>query len=127
MSHSVVHFAIHAEDCQRARAFYEAVFQWYFEPWGPPNFYLLYTGGRKTDRPQGALQLRHEPLTGSGMRGFECTVSVSDLEKISAEIARAGGTILHPATTIPGVGRLIQFSDTEGNIACAMQYEQPFD
>ena len=29
-------FAIHVDDVDRARAFYEAVFGWVFEPWGPP-------------------------------------------------------------------------------------------
>ena len=33
------HFAINADDVQRAKAFYEKVFGWAFNPWGPPNFY----------------------------------------------------------------------------------------
>ena len=28
---------------------------------------------------------------------------------------------------IPGVGRLVEFADTEDNIACAMQYEPGVD
>jgi hypothetical protein len=35
------HFSINADDVQRAKGFYEAVFGWTFEPWGPPDFYLL--------------------------------------------------------------------------------------
>jgi hypothetical protein len=39
MSAKLRHVAINADDVQRARRFYEAVFGWRFEPWGPPNFY----------------------------------------------------------------------------------------
>ncbi len=38
------HFSIHADNCQRAKAFYEQVFGWTFEPWGPPNFWRIHTG-----------------------------------------------------------------------------------
>ena len=31
------------DDVDRARRFYEAVFGWEFEPWGPPGFYLILT------------------------------------------------------------------------------------
>ena len=37
MPNDVAHFAIHADDCQRAKRFYEEVFGWTFEPWGPPG------------------------------------------------------------------------------------------
>ena len=41
MPNDIAHFAIHADDCQRAKAFYEKVFGWTFEPWGPPNFWRI--------------------------------------------------------------------------------------
>ena len=44
MPNNLSSFAIHADDVQRARRFYEAVFGWRFEPWGPPDFYLIHTG-----------------------------------------------------------------------------------
>lgn len=34
-------FAINADDVPRARDFYQKVFDWTFEPWGPPNFYRI--------------------------------------------------------------------------------------
>ena len=33
-----------------------------------------------------------------------------------------GGRVTVPKMVISGVGELIEFSDTEGNIACAMRY-----
>ena len=73
MPNDVVHFAIHANDCQRAKAFYEAVFGWSFEPWGPPNFWLIHTSPSGI---RGALQERRVPVEGQGMTGFECTIGV---------------------------------------------------
>ncbi len=37
MGNHIRHFAIHADDVERARNFYAAVFDWRFEPWGPPD------------------------------------------------------------------------------------------
>lgn len=121
MPHPVVHFAVHADDVPRAKAFYEAVFGWEFEAWGPPDFYLIHTGGEGAIR--GALQARHEPLSGAGLRGFECTVAIDDVAATRSAVEAAGGTILLAEATIPTVGTLVKFADTEGNVLCAMRYE----
>ena len=44
MANNLSFFSIHADDLDRARGFYEQVFGWRFEPWGPPGFYLIHTG-----------------------------------------------------------------------------------
>lgn len=121
MPNDVAHFAIHATDCERARTFYERVFGWRFEPWGPPDFWRIETSPGAI---AGALHGRREPLDGVGMRGFECTIAVEDAEAVAAAIAAAGGTVLAPPYVMPGVGTLVQFEDTEGNVAGAMQYER---
>ncbi len=69
MPNDVAHFAIHADDCQRAKRFYEEVFGWTFEPWGPPDFWRIHTSPKGIF---GALQKRRAPVTGSGMIGYEC-------------------------------------------------------
>lgn len=122
VTHNVVHFAIHADDVERARHFYEAVFGWRFEAWGPPGFYNVMTGD--DDRPgiQGALHGRDEPLSGGGNRGFTCTVAVDDLAAIREKVVANAGTITHEEIEIPTVGTLTQFLDTEGNELAAMVY-----
>ncbi len=122
MPSNVVHFAIHADDVDRAREFYERVFSWRFEAWGPPDFYLVQTGTEAEPGIRGALQARQAPVEGDGMIGFECTVGVDDVDAIAAAVEEHGGTILMPRATIPTVGDLIKFKDTEGNVLCAMQY-----
>ena len=122
MPHNVVHFAIHADDVERARRFYSAVFGWRFEAWGAPNFYRIHTGTPDDPGIEGALHERHEPLDGRGVRAFECTVSVDDLAAARASVAGHGGTVRTEDIEIAEVGTLFQFLDTEGNVLCAMHY-----
>ncbi len=69
-------FAINADDVSRARDFYQKVFDWKFEPWGPPNFYLIETGDAPPGGSGGLLQERRELVSGGRMIGFECTIVV---------------------------------------------------
>jgi uncharacterized protein len=124
MPNNVVHFDIHADDLARARRFYERVFGWKFHAWGPPDFFLIRTGTKKDPGIHGALTRRHEPVIGRGVVGFECTISVVDIDATAAAIEANGGKIVLRKTEIHGVGRIIQFHDTEGNIVAAMQYDE---
>lgn len=123
-SNNVVHFAVNADDVARAKTFYENVFGWRFEEWGPPDFYLIQTGESENCGIRGALQQRTEPMTGTGSNGYECSISVQNLHSTATAIKANGGQIVMDEVEIPSVGRLIKFSDTEGNIACAMQYNE---
>jgi predicted enzyme related to lactoylglutathione lyase len=121
--HSPVrHFAINADNIERARAFYAQVFGWRFHAWGPPGFFMIETGA-SADTPavNGSLQERRSLVEGERMTGFECTITVPDIAAAERAIVAAGGTILMPVATIPTVGHLIWFRDTEGNVAGAMQ------
>ena len=121
-THNVAHFDVAADDVERARRFYERVFGWRFEAWGPPDFYLIHTGPPGDPGIHGSVSKRNEPLTGRGRRGYECTISVDDLTAIRASVLANGGRILLEEHEIVGVGRLIRFEDSEGNIVYAMRY-----
>jgi uncharacterized protein len=126
----LAHFAINADDLPRARAFYENVFGWTFTPWGPPGFFQISMGDAAAV-PQamaiGALQQRRELEPGVRLRGFECTISVPDIDATARAIGANGGRIVMPPVTLPGVGHLLFFEDPEGNYAGAMQYERRAD
>jgi len=109
MANNVVHFDIHADDLSRARRFYERVFGWRFRAWGPPDFLLIQTGPDSEPGIHGALTRRHDPVTGRGMIGFECTISVDAIDATAAAIEANGGKISLPKTVIATVGTLIQF------------------
>jgi len=44
MPNNLAHFAINADDTARARGFYQNVFGWQFQAWGPPDFFQISTG-----------------------------------------------------------------------------------
>jgi hypothetical protein len=117
------HFAINADDVPRARRFYERVFGWRFEAWGPPNFLQIFPGTGNDSDVLGALQGRRELIDGQRTVGFECSFRVEDVDAIAASVTANGGSIIIPRTLIPTVGYLIFFRDTEGNAVGAMQYD----
>lgn len=123
MATNVSHFAINADDVARARRFYENVFGWRFDAWGPPGFFQIETGDDDSPGLRGALQQRRELAEGVRITGFECTIGVPDVDAAAAAITSGGGQVLMERTTIAGVGHLIFFEDTEGNIAGAMEYD----
>ena len=118
---NVLHFAIQADDLDRAQTFYARVFGWRFEAWGPPDFYRIHTGTPGDPGIEGALERRHTALSGGGSRGFTCTVSVPDIKATRQRIEAEGGKVLFEGD-IPTVGTVLSFYDSEGNVVSAMQY-----
>ena len=124
MPNNLSFFAINADDVPRARKFYEAVFGWSFEPWGPPNFYLIETGKEQIPAVGGALQERRQLVPGQKMVGFECTISVADIDQTIRAVEANGGRIAAPKFHIHTVGTVAYFFDTEGNVAGIIQQEK---
>jgi len=124
MANSVAHFEIFASNVERARKFYERVFGWRFEVAGPPDFYLISTGDEKDPGvTQGLIAKRSGPAAEGPINAFRCTVSVRSITETVAAIEAAGGKMRSAVTAIPDVGKVAEFADTEGNIACVAQYD----
>ena len=120
-NNTLAHFAINADDVERARGFYEKVFGWKFNAWGPPGFYMI----ESKDSPVlGALQGRRQLVPGQRTVGFECTIAVPSIDKTEAAVKAAGGKVLLERSVIVGVGTLMFFQDPEGNLFGAMQYDR---
>jgi len=124
MSNDVDFFAINADDVPRARNFYQSVFGWAFEPWGPPGFYLIATDRNAEGGHSGALQERRELVPGQKMTGFECTIGVENIDQTIRAIEANGGRLATPKFHIPTVGTVAYFLDTEGNVAGIRQPEK---
>jgi predicted enzyme related to lactoylglutathione lyase len=120
-NNTLAHFAINADDIERARAFYEKVFGWKFNAWGPPGFYMI---ENKDSAVLGALQGRRQLVSGQRTVGFECTIGVPSIDKTEAAVKAAGGKVLLERSVIVGVGTLMFFQDPEGNLFGAMQYDR---
>ena len=102
----VVHFEIYGDKPEELIDFYNSVFDWKFEKWGPMDYWIIKTGeGPGID---GGLGKRK----GLGIN----TISVSDVDLYIKKIKKAGGTIVMPKTTMPGVGYLAYFKDSQGNV-----------
>ncbi|MGH1558769.1 VOC family protein [Caulobacter segnis] len=97
----------------RAKRFYEQVFDWTFDPWGPPDFYQIKNAGRGL---LGALQGRRGLKPGVRMAGYEVSLGVEDLKATLARVEANGGRILMLALPHRGRGRSGYFEDTEGNL-----------
>lgn len=117
MPDKLQHIAINCDDVERGKAFYEGVFGWKLQPWGPPGFFMTEDAGVRA-----AVQQRRELAPGIRMTGFECTIGVQDIEATQRAIEALGGKIVMPQVTLPGVGTLLFFQDPEGNLAGAMEY-----
>ncbi len=125
MANHIAHFEILATDVARARTFYERVFQWRFEAGGPPDMFHIVTGPVRSNGVTRGLIARRTlgPPAQGNINAFRVTISVDSITETVAAIELAGGKLRSPLIEIPGVGRLVEFADTEGNIVCAMQYD----
>ena len=113
------HFALNADDVQRAKKFYEEVFEWEFTPYGPPDFYQIFNAGEGFI---GALHERRELSPGKPLFGFENSFAVEDIRATLNLVAEAGGKVLMEPYFLEGVGEIAYFEDPEGNACGVAQY-----
>lgn len=120
----MTHFAIHIDDMERAKNFYEEVFEWGFASYGPTDFMQIKADKSEDGELIGALQARKYSPVKEKIIGLECTIAVQHVDEIIKRVEASGGQILMPKTAIPYVGWITKFLDTEGNLVCAMQADQ---
>jgi predicted enzyme related to lactoylglutathione lyase len=120
----VIHFEIHADNPERAVAFYRQIFGWEMTKWGGPMEYWLITTG-PSDKPgiNGGLLKRRGPgpVDMQAVNSYVGTIDVPSVDDFVGKITAAGGTIALPKMAVPGIGWLAYFKDTEGNIVGIMQ------
>ena len=119
----LAHFAINADDVERAKTFYERVFGWTFSAWGPPAFYQIQTGTDGERQPVHAALQGRRTFEGQAPIGYECTISVESIDETARRVAAAGGSVVLPKSIIVGVGALMFFKDTEGNVFGAIEFD----
>jgi predicted enzyme related to lactoylglutathione lyase len=120
----VVHFEIHADDSERAVAFYRNVFGWTFSQWGDNPYWMIETGPRDAPGIDGGLLPRRGEIDGTAVTAFVCTVDVDDLDAAMAAVQENGGSIALEKQPVPGVGWLAYGKDTEGNLFGMMQSDE---
>jgi len=96
-------------DPEEATAFYRGVFGWDPQPWGAEDYFLA-THGDEPGIDTGFTSSQDgQPLT-------VATITVDDLAGYMAKVIVAGGDIVVPRFTIPGVGFACYFTDPTGMI-----------
>jgi predicted enzyme related to lactoylglutathione lyase len=108
----VVHFDIVTDDADRIAKFYKDTFEWKIQKWdGPMDYWFLMTGDQKEPGIDGAFGMRQDPDD-----GIVNTIDVKNIDEYVAKIEKHGGEIVRPKMAVQGVGWLVYFKDTEGNL-----------
>lgn len=117
----VVHFEIQADDVERAKAFYAAVFGWSFEDYsqftGGQVYWGITTGPSEEPGIDGGLLPRPAPAPGPGQgtNGYVCTMQMDGYDVTERAILDAGGRVALPKHALPGMAWQGYYTDTEGN------------
>jgi predicted enzyme related to lactoylglutathione lyase len=117
----VIHFEIHAENPERAIAFYQDLFEWKFERWGEIEYWIVYTGSKTEPGIDGGLLKRKGTIDGTAIIAYVCTIEVASLDGSVAKALARGGQMAVPKMPIPGMGWLAYCKDSEGNVFGMMQ------
>lgn len=112
-----VHIDISADHPERAAAFYRQAFGWTVTPLdGPVPYWLVAVDPADPSALGAGIGQRTEPW-----QSTVPTIDVVDADAAAAAIVAAGGSIVIPKTEIPGVGQLVTFKDTEGNVMAVLE------
>ena len=116
----VVHFEIQADDVERAKAFYAAVFDWSFQDYGQAAgapYWGVVTGPEDQPGINGGLLPRPAPAPApeQGTNAYVCTVGVGNYDETERRILAAGGTVALPKMALTGMAWQGYYLDTEGN------------
>ena len=121
----LVHFELHADDPERAVAFYTSVFGWTVNRMGDMEYWLLTTGPDDEPGINGAILPRQggRPDVGAPIVGMVNTVQVDDLDATLAKALELGAQMALDKMAIPGVGTVAYLIDTENNVVGVLQPE----
>jgi predicted enzyme related to lactoylglutathione lyase len=124
---SVVHFEMPYDDAKRAASFYQQAFGWQMQPLGAEmgDYVLATTAESGPDgRPlqPGAINGGLFPKKADWPAQVPSVViAVERIDEAMDKVRQAGGTVLGEPMDIPGVGRYVSFTDTEGNRVSMLQ------
>jgi len=120
----VVHFEIHAADCDRAERFYKRVFGWEVRSHegAPVDYRLVTTGADGETGINGAIVARQGKADGKdAIVAFVGTIELDYIAATEAAVREAGGEQVVDRQTMEDVGSFSYFKDPEGNVFGAMQ------
>ena len=117
----VVHFEIQADDLERAKSFYAAVFGWEYQDWssavGGTPYWGVATGPDDEPGINGGILQRPVAAPGphQGTNAYVCTMQVEDYDETEKRILDAGGQVAMEKFAMAGMAWQGYYLDTEGN------------
>lgn len=126
----VIHFEVHVDEIERAKKFYENVFDWKITKWETDEtdmeYWMVMGGDDKSPGINGGMVKRQgpKPSDDTPVSSFVSTIDVKDLDETINKIEEFGGKITVPKMGIPKVGWLAYFKDTENNTVGIMQEDE---
>ena len=126
----IVHFEMPYDNRQRMAKFYESAFGWQTRMLGEDmgNYVLAITtesddnGPKKPGAINGGLFPKKPDWPAQHP---SIVIAVDDIKTSAKKIRDAGGTVLGEPMEIPGVGKYVSFTDTEGNRVSMLQPLRP--
>ncbi len=110
MANPVVHFEVTGKDGKKLQDFYSGVFGWKIDASNPMNYGIV-----SNEDTGGGIGGGIGPGDG-GSTSVTFYIAVEDPEAYLKKVGAAGGKTVMPLTEIPGMVKLAQFADPEGNV-----------
>jgi predicted enzyme related to lactoylglutathione lyase len=122
----VVHFEMPYDNRQRMAKFYESAFGWQTQMLGEEmgNYVLAATTESDDNGPKrpGAINGGFFPKKPDWPAQHpSIVIAVDDINAATKKVRDAGGKVLGEPMEIPGVGKYVSFTDTEGNRVSMLQ------
>jgi predicted enzyme related to lactoylglutathione lyase len=107
---SIVWFEIPADNIERAKSFYGALFGWKIEKFpGGMEYWHIDTGGDDAS-PDGGMMERKQP-----QQPITNYINVASVNEAAARVQKLGGKVCMPKTAVPQMGYFAICTDTENN------------
>jgi len=121
----VVHFEMPYDDVGRLAGFYEKAFGWTMNRLGPEmgSYVVAHTAETGEDmmvKTPGTINGGFSPRN-EEYRETRVVISVPDIQAAMKAVKGAGGKVKGDPVEIPGIGRYVSFTDTEGNKVAMLQ------
>lgn len=109
---TIVHFNIGASNPERAKTFYENLFNWKIEKL-PMDYYMISTTDLQGRPGIGGGFSKQGPGDQPGIVNY---IGVTSIDTVLKQVTALGGTVLQHKQEIPGYGWLALCTDTENNV-----------